>query len=348
MTTTDRLAGGSAPGLGGTSRWVDIDGPVHYLDFGGPEGGPLVVGVHGLGGGAVNWSAIAPLLTGRYRLLAPDLAGHGLTRSGGRGTDVQANRRLLHRFIESVATGPVILMGNSMGGMIALLEASAAPDRVAGLILVDPALPFQPVRPDPLVTAIFALSAAPVLGPLLARQRRLMPVESMVASILALCCVDPGRVPPDIVALHIDVARQRAAMSGDGKDFAHAARSVIETAGSLRGPAYRRGIRKITCPVLLIHGERDRLIPVVAARTMARHHPEWTLVVLPDVGHIPMLETPAETAAAVTAWLAGPGAPAAQAASPRRRGRLISWRSWPRGWPGSTNAAPSPGTPRSA
>lgn len=328
MTTTDRVAGEPAGGLGGISRWADVDGPVHYLDFGGPVNGPLIVAVHGLGGSAVNWLAIAPLLTGSYRLLAPDLAGHGLTESGRRGTDVSSNRMLLHRFVESMTAGPVILMGNSMGGMIALLEAGAETETVAGLILINPALPFQPVRPDPLVTAVFALSAAPVLGPLLARQRRLMPVESMVASTLALCCADASRVTPDIVAMHIEVARRRAAMNGNGKDFAHAARSVIETAGFLRGQAYRRAIRQVSSPVLLLHGERDRLVPVSAARMAAKAHPTWTFVALPDLGHVPQLEAPAETARVITAWLTGVGALAAKAATPKRRRHLTVVSGW--------------------
>ena len=99
--------------LGGRSRWIDLDGPVHYTDFGGPASGPGIVCVHGLGGSAVNWSGIAPLLTGRYRLLAPDLAGPGLTQPAGRGVDVTANRALLHRFIQARAQGPVILTGNN-------------------------------------------------------------------------------------------------------------------------------------------------------------------------------------------------------------------------------------------
>src|ERR1022692_3612 len=135
MTRTDDRPGAPDPAgepAGGRSRWIDLDGPVHYLDFGGPARGPVIVCVHGLGGSAVNWSAIAPLLTGGYRMLAPDLAGHGLTQSLGRGADVAANRALLHRFIGSVSASPVILMGNSMGGMISLLEAGAAPDAVAG------------------------------------------------------------------------------------------------------------------------------------------------------------------------------------------------------------------------
>ncbi len=321
MTAVERITGGPVTRLGGSSRWVDIDGPVHYLDYGGPADGPVIVAVHGLAGAAVNWTAIAPRLTRKYRLLAPDLAGHGLTKSAGRGTDVGSNTTLLHKFTAQVADGPVLLMGNSMGGMIALLEASAAAETVAGLILLDPALPFQPVRPDPLVTAVFALSAAPVLGPLIARQRRIMPVESMVASTLALCCADASKVPPDIVARHVEVARQRAAMAGDHKDFAHAARSVVETAGFLRGQAYRRAIRQVRCPVLVIHGDRDRLVPVASARLAAKAHPEWTLVVLSDVGHVPQLEAPAETASAVTAWLRGPGALATRAATPSRRRR---------------------------
>jgi pimeloyl-ACP methyl ester carboxylesterase len=302
--------------LRGRSRWADLDGPVHYLDFGGPAHGPLIVAVHGLGGAAVNWSAIAPLLTRKYRLLAPDLAGHGLTRSEGRGADVRSNRSLLHRFIESVSTLPVILMGNSMGGMIAVLETAAEPDAVAGLILVDPALPFQPVRPDPLVAAVFAMSAVPILGPLLIRQRRLMPVESVVSSTLALCCVDPKRVPPEIVERHIEVARQRAAMTGNAGDFANAARSVLETASFVRGQSYRRGIRDLNCPVLIIHGQRDRLVPVSVARMAAKSHPAWTLAELPDIGHVPQLEAPVPTATAIKTWLAATGKPAARAASP--------------------------------
>jgi pimeloyl-ACP methyl ester carboxylesterase len=293
--------------LGGQSRWVDLGGPVHYLDFGGPVSGPVIVGVHGLGGAAVNWTAIAPLLTDRFRLLAPDLAGHGLTRSGERGTDVAANRVLLHRFIESVAATPVILMGNSMGGMISLLEASAAPGAVSGLILVDPALPFAPVKPDLGVTAMFALQATPGIGRIVAGRRSRMSPEEAVAGVLALCCADVSRVGSDVVAQHIAVVRQRAAFTEAGHDFAVAMRSVLATAGYLRGHAYRQGIRSITCPVLLLHGSRDRLVPVAAARAAARANPSWSLVVLDGLGHVPQLEAPADTARAITDWLGSAG-----------------------------------------
>jgi len=292
-----------APGPGGISRWTDIGGPVHYLDFAGPAGAPVIVAVHGLDGCAVNWSALAPLLTSRYRVLALDLAGHGLTRAAGRSTDVSANRSLLHAFIEAVAGGPVILMGNSMGGMISLLEASAAPGLVTALILVDPALPFVPAWPDPAVVTLFALYATPGLGPLLAGHRRRLPPEAAVSRLLSLCCADPSRVSAPVVAAHVEVAHQRAAFPDADRDLSAAVRSVITTASYLTGHAYRQAVRSVDCPVLLLHGDADRLVPVSAARAAARSYPSWAVMVLPGVGHVPQLEAPADCAAVISDWL---------------------------------------------
>jgi pimeloyl-ACP methyl ester carboxylesterase len=295
--------------LGGRSRWLDLDGPVHYLDFGGPAAGPLIICVHGLAGAAVNWSAIAPLLTQRYRLLAPDLSGHGLTWSARRGSGVPANRILLDGFLASVATGPVILMGNSMGGMISLLEAAAAPKAVSGLILIDPALPLALVRPDPLLAALLAAAAIPGLGTLVSRmnRRRAQPPEDAVAAALALCCADPSRVAPEEVARHVYVARERAGIAGADRDPLVATRSVATTVFRRAGRSYRHAISSVSCPVLLIHGDRDRLVPVGAARAAARAHPAWSLKVLPGLGHVPMLEAPDQTAELVISWLESAG-----------------------------------------
>jgi pimeloyl-ACP methyl ester carboxylesterase len=306
---------GTSSGGAGTSHWVAIDGPVHYIDFGGPSRGPLIVCIHGLAGSAVNWSAVAPLLTSRCRLIAVDLAGHGLTRSGRRSADVHANRVLLHRFLELVSATPVILMGNSMGGMISLLEASAAGDKVSGLILVDPALPFVRSRPDPRVAALFAAGGLPVIGPALLRGAHRLPPEAIVAILLSMCCHDPSRVPADVVAQHVAVARHRAGFGEAGRDIGIATRSIIATAG-LGGHAYRHGIEALRCPVLLLHGAQDRLVPASAAQAAARAHPSWELVLLPGVGHVPQLEAPRECAAAISSWLDSAGRPAVQAASP--------------------------------
>jgi pimeloyl-ACP methyl ester carboxylesterase len=316
----DPGAGGDdvrALGAGTHSRWVDLDGPVHYLDFGGPATGPAAVCIHGLAGSAVNWSAIAPLLTGTCRMLAVDLPGHGLTRSQGRGTGIPAMHALLHRFLEAVCAGPVILVGNSMGGMISLLEASAAPAAVAGVVLIDPVLPLVPALPDHFVTPMLTAYAAPGLGPLLMRRRRSLSPEDLVDSILSLCCVDTSRVPADVLAQHVMVARQALLWPETERETSASARSMIAIfAGDLLGGAYRRAIGSITCPVLLLHGTRDRLVPIAVARAAARANPAWTMIEMPGVGHVPQLEAPDDTADAIIGWLGAAGQPAAQQASP--------------------------------
>src|SRR6266540_3034496 len=197
---------------------------------------------------AVNWSAIAPLLTDRYRLLAPDLAGHGLTRSVGRGTTVSANRILLHRFLESMPGTPVILMGNSMGGLISLLEAANAPGAVSGLILISPVLPIVPARPDPAVTAMLMAYATPGLGQLLMVRRRRLSPEALVRSTMSLCCADPSRVPATVIAEHVAVARPRAAFTELNRDLG---------GGALRGLRGRLGPRAAVPPAdAFDHGSR--------------------------------------------------------------------------------------------
>ncbi len=306
-----------ALGVGTHSRWADLDGPLHYLDFGGPAGGPTAVCVHGLAGSAVNWSAIAPLLAGTCRMLAVDLPGHGLTQSQGRDTGVPAMRALLHRFIEAVAPGPVILFGNSMGGMISLLEASTVPAAVAGVVLMDPVLPLVPAVPDHYVTPMLAAYAAPGLGPLLMSLRRRRSPEDLVDSILSLCCVDTSRVPAGVIAQHVTVARQALSLPTTEDEISASARSMIAIfAGDLRNGVYRRAIGSITCPVLLLHGTRDRLVPITVARAAARANPAWTMIEMPGVGHVPQLEAPGDTASAIIGWLGAVGQPAALAASP--------------------------------
>jgi pimeloyl-ACP methyl ester carboxylesterase len=293
------------------SRWADLDGPVHYVDFGGPADGPLVVCVHGLGGSHANWLAIAPELARTHRVLALDLGGFGLTRGGARGTSVTANTRLLHRFVTEVAGEPVILVGNSMGGLVTALEAAAHPEAVAGLAMLDPALPlYRSSRPEPLVMAAFALYLAPGLGALFQRGRRTVRTPEQVArDILTFCCADPDRVPADVVAAHIELGHRREAYTEMDAEFVAATRSLLWL---LRG---RRRVLQtlsgISRPVLLMHGTADRLITIGSARQVAAANPAWRFVEVPGVGHVPMLEDPAFTLDVLGDWLAGlPALPA--------------------------------------
>ena len=282
-------------------RTVDLDGPVHYVDFGG-SGRPLVL-VHGLGGSHLNWLAVAPRLAAHGRVLALDLAGHGRTPSLGRTARVGANRRLLGRFIEAVAGEPAVLMGNSMGGYLSLAEAAAEPDRVVSLVLVSPAVPLAPgARVDPRVFALFAGLSLPFVGRALLRRRALRGPERSVRDLLALCCVDASRIGREVYDAHVELARERATYGAvTGRDFLAASRSLMVRLSRRR--KFRRMVEGIRASALIVQGERDRLVRVEAARALAAVRPDWRLEVLDDVGHVPQLEAPERFLAVVEPWL---------------------------------------------
>jgi pimeloyl-ACP methyl ester carboxylesterase len=294
---------------------VDVDGPTHYLDFGGPSEGPLVVCVHGLGGSHLNWLAVGPSLSLAGRVMALDLVGHGRTPAVGRTATIEGHRALLGGFIEAVGNGsPAIVVGNSMGGLVGALQAAVEPESVAGLVLIDPALPTaRPGLIHPRVLVNFVVCAVPGLGEgYLAERRRRASAEQTVRRVLGVCCVDAARVDPDVVEAHV---RLTASL-----DRAAADRAYLSSARSLsmimaRPGAIANQLGGLRQPTLLIHGERDRLVPMGTARRMATTHPRWRFEIAPDIGHVPMLEAPAWTTSVIDDWMTNEGAAAVNTAS---------------------------------
>ncbi len=288
---------------GGASRFSDIAGPVHWADFGGPAGTPPIVMVHGLGGSHLNWARVARPLTERNRVVAIDLPGFGFSPAAGRRTTIEANTKVLDRFINEIIGGPVILMGNSMGGAITILESAASPHAVAAVVLVDPALPRPPEIPDPQVGAQFLLYALPGVGEaFLNISRRSRPDRELVERIINLCFADPRRSSAELMDAATElVAYRRRHMPSQDAAFLQAARSVLRA--GLRPRQFKNAMRSLVQPVLLIHGDKDRLVPIAAARTAAAANPKWDTEFLHDVGHTPQLEAPDAVIDAVGRWL---------------------------------------------
>jgi len=281
---------------------ADLGGPVHYLDFGG-SGEPLLM-VHGLGGSALNWMGVGPRVAGSYRALAIDLAGFGQTPLFNRSAAVGANAALVHDFVERVIGQPVVLMGNSMGGHISILEAAAHPQSVKAMILVDPAIPGVHVRrPEPAMLGMMAALSIPGLAQnILGRRARALGPEGLVRQALELVCADPSRVDPEIVEAHVKLTREREHLGRQNdRAFLQASRSI---GLRMADPRFWSRVAQVRAPTLLIHGSLDRLIPVAAARELAGRRPDWQLEVLDGVGHVPMMETPALFMDTVDAWAA--------------------------------------------
>jgi pimeloyl-ACP methyl ester carboxylesterase len=286
----------------GESRTVDLGGPVHFVDFGGPDGGSTVVLVHGLGGSHLNWDLFAPLLRPHARVLALDLPGFGRSEPGDRRTTVQDNVKVLDRFLREVAGSPAVLVGNSMGGMISILQAAGSPQTVSGLVLLDAAVPGPRRTLDPLVALTFGIYAIPRLGErfLVLRRKRSTPLRQ-VRDMLRLCGVDPDAVPPETIDRSLALIEQRQDVPGMDKAFLSAARSLVRLLVDPR--SYRSAMASIRVPVLMVQGDKDRLVPVTAARDIAGRHPDWQYLELPGVGHVPQLQVPEQLATAVLAWL---------------------------------------------
>ncbi len=294
-TSTPRVAPGE-------SRTVDIGGPVHYVDYGGHDDGPAVVLVHGLGGSHLNWDLFAGLLTPEARVWAIDLPSFGRSEPGGRKASVQANVAVLQRFLADVVGEPVVLIGNSMGGMISLLTAGERPDAVTGLVLLDPAVPGPRRALDPLVAVTFALYALPFVGERFLWWRRTrQSTLARVHEMLELCGVDPATLPSEVIDRSVTLLEERQDVEGMDRAFLAAARSLVKLLIDPR--RYRQAMASIDDPVLLVHGERDRLVPVAAARDIAQRHPAWTYLELPGVGHVPQLQVPERLAPEVLDWL---------------------------------------------
>ncbi|RBY95476.1 alpha/beta hydrolase [Blastococcus sp. TF02-8] len=292
----------SEQGTAGRSATVDLGGPVHYVDFGGPADGPVLVLVHGLGGSHLNWDLFAPLVRGDARVLAIDLPGFGRSEPGERKASVAANVAVLHRFLTEVVDEPAVLVGNSMGGMISILEAGEHPGSVRGLVLLDPAVPGPRRALDPLVALMFAIYALPFVGErFLWWRRQRQSALARVREMLQLVGVDPDQVPAEVVDRSVTLLEERRDVDGMDKAFLAAARSLVRLLADPR--RYRAAMASISAPVLLVHGDRDRLVPVAAARDVARRHPAWRYAEWVGVGHVPQLQEPQRLATEVLDWL---------------------------------------------
>jgi pimeloyl-ACP methyl ester carboxylesterase len=260
--------------------------------------------VHGLGGSLLDWRDVAGPLARTHHVWSLDLIGFGRTPLAGRAATIAANQEVVDRVAEHAGQGrPVVLVGNSMGGLISIIEASRRPQRVAALVLVDPALPRAGGgRFSLMIAAAFLVMTTPGVGPWLVRGRaRRRGAERLVDDVLRLTTVDMSRISPETREAQIELTRWRHEHGQPDRAFVDATRSLMQWLTHPR--AVESHIRRVRAPTLLVHGDHDRLVSMAAATAAAALRPDWSFRVVANTGHIPQLERPQSFVDLVEGWL---------------------------------------------
>lgn len=255
---------------------------VHYLE-GGPRDAPPVVLLHGIFAEKDHWVDFARPLTGRWRVVAPDLPGFGQSgRQANEPYDYAAQVERLRAFLDAAQLQRVHLAGNSMGGTLAVLFALEYPDRVASVALVGSPHGLRTAQPSAMDALIDAGQA-----PLVARNAE--EFDRMMALVFAQRPWIPHPV------LH-------AAQTGALRDAPSNLRIWQEQLKDRYLLDARIG--DLRAPTLALWGDADRVFHPSGAQRLRERMAGVQVQLLPGLGHLPMMEAPGSSAEAYDRFLA--------------------------------------------
>jgi pimeloyl-ACP methyl ester carboxylesterase len=252
--------------------------------------------VHGLEGSSRNWTDLMDLLRPVLACEAVDLPGFGDSppRADGRYS-ITALARTVIALIEQRPAGkaPVHLVGNSLGGAVCVKVAATRPELIRSLTLISPALPDSRPRLD---LIRFPVMGLPRLGPRVVRQYQALPPERRVADVITTCYGEPELFQQARFATEVTELTRR-------DELGYAASVLIGSVRTLTAEFVRKGrhsawrdAARVTAPILVIYGSRDRLVDARMAGRAAHQFADARVVVLPKTGHVAHMERPAAVA----------------------------------------------------
>lgn len=252
-----------------------------YLEAGPPDAPPVLL-LHGLGGTNASMLPLLPDLARDHRVIAPDFPGFGASAAPRWRYSAAELAAWLRAFQEVVDATPATIIGNSLGGRVAIEAALSRPAQVSRLILLCPS-PAQ-LRLRQFVPFVRLLLPGSLLAPLPVPHRG---VVMAIRSILA----EPDHLPDawyhSAADEHIRVMKRY----GHRRAFYSAMREIyLDTAYGEDG--FWDRLPRLEVPALFIWGDRDWLVPSSFEEHVMRALPDATSVVLADCGHIPQFEHP--------------------------------------------------------
>ncbi|MGB3455346.1 MAG: alpha/beta fold hydrolase, partial [Litorimonas sp.] len=257
-------------------RMVSADGTEFRYRASGPEEAQTVLLLHGFTDSLEGWESVADELDEDFRVIRPDLPGHGLSGADADGDlSNAATVEAVAAFMSATGTHDAVIVGNSLGGLIAWRLAEAHPDRVSGLVLLAPGgVPHNGVGDSPVeVPAMlrFYLKTAPKAG---------------VRAALQAMHADPERVTQARIDQYADLMR------GHGEGFVARARQFTL-------PDPETDLAKIAAPTTIVWGLQDTVLPPAHADVFEANIPDATVIRLDGVGHLPQSEATIRVAQAI-------------------------------------------------
>jgi len=292
---------GALPPLAGPppAGWTELlDGRGIYLRRQpGPTGATPVWFVHGLGGASTDWTrlgaALAPIATG-YSL---DLPGSGRSDPPPAGRySPGADADLVAGAIAQVTGGPVHVVGNSYGGVVATLLAADHPDLVSTLTVISPAIPDLRLTSDRGADPRLGLLLVPGTAGLAHQRLASIPPMARARGMGELCFGHPELISDEDYRVSAAEHTWRAALPWTYSSTVGTLRGLM--AGYLRrGPSsFAAAAARVRRPTLVVWGTRDRLVDVRLSRRAAAAYPRAELLVLAECGHVAQMEDPTSTA----------------------------------------------------
>jgi pimeloyl-ACP methyl ester carboxylesterase len=288
---TTNLESTTAYGLSDDPGWRDITwedqiqtaqiagSRVSYVDVGSGSAPPFVL-LHGIGGCWQNWIQNIPRLALERRVIALDFPGFGESTLPRRPLTLSHEAAVVDDLCERLSVDRVVLVGNSMGGMIACDVAARFPARIERLMLAAPGgvSTANPLHGLSIAPQMVALQSVRV-------QRALARVRGRTAEHPLKLIIEHPR------SLERGLARAALGPGGSRPGFGLISLDLA-LGGTQRG--FRDRLRSIGCPTLIVWGRNDRLLPVRDASAFARAIADSRTVLWHDTGHVPMLEHPRE------------------------------------------------------
>ncbi|CAN3130070.1 alpha/beta fold hydrolase [Mycobacterium sp. smrl_JER01] len=261
-------------------KYLDLHGDrVAYRDVG--RGQETLLLLHGMAGSSETWRAVLPQLARRYRVIAPDLLGHGQSAKPRSDYSLGAFAVGLRDLLDELGISRVTVVGQSLGGGVAMQFVYQHPDYCQRLVLISSGGLGQDVG---WTLRLLSAPGAELLMPVIA-PRPVVQVGNKLRSWFSAANISSPRGAEMWSAYSsLSDAQTRQA-------FLRTLRSVVDYRGQAVSALNRLHLTS-DLPLLVIWGDADRIIPVEHGRALDGVRPGCRLEILPGVGHFPHVEKP--------------------------------------------------------